>query len=193
LYWWHTFLLTWNGLSILRHPSVLLHPNCYAKTDASGLWGCAAVLGSHWLQWHWPSQWRQIGIMAKELVPIIFTCIVWGPHLSRQQINFQCDNTNLVVAINKGASKDKFVMHLLRSLSFFIANFDIHLTATHLPGIVNVTADHLSHGNTYQASQLNAESYYNTPSAFKLVSPHQIAELCNHPGLPLSSMIEPYH
>jgi len=68
--------------------------------------------------------------MAKELVPIIFTCITWGPCLSRQYINFQFDSTNLVIAINKGASKDKFVMHLLRSLSFFIAHFDIHFTAT---------------------------------------------------------------
>jgi len=82
LLWWHAFLQTWNGFSVLRHPSASPHPNYCAQTDASGTWGCAAVLGSQWLQWQWPLQWRQIGIMAKELVPIIFTCIVWGPLLS---------------------------------------------------------------------------------------------------------------
>ena len=71
--------------------------------------------------------------MAKELVPIIFTCIVWGPHLSKHHINFQCDNANLVIAIiNKGSSKDKFVMHLLCSLSFFVAHFNICITASYL-------------------------------------------------------------
>ena len=56
--------------------------------------------------------------MAKELVPIIFTCIVWGPRLSKHHINFQCDTANLVIAIIKALSKDKFVMLLLRSYHF---------------------------------------------------------------------------
>ena len=42
-------------------------------------------------------------------------------------------------------------MHLLCSLSFFAAHFDIYITTSHLPGIINVTADHLSHGHTSQA------------------------------------------
>ena len=73
-----------------QHPSTplyLITPGIYAQTDASGTWGCAAVLGSQWLQWQWPPEWYEIGIMAKELVPIIFTCIVWGPRLSKHHIN----------------------------------------------------------------------------------------------------------
>ena len=151
LYWWYIFLQSWNGLSILRHPSVPSHPNFCSQTDASGTWGCAAVLGSQWLQWQWPPEWYKIEIMAKELVPIIFACIVWGPRLSKRHINFQCDNASLVIAINKGSSKDKFVMHLLRSLWFFVAHFDIYVTASHLPGLINITADHLSRGNVAQA------------------------------------------
>ena len=73
---------------------------------------------SKWLQWQWPSEWCEVEIMAKELVPIMFTCIIWGPHLAKQHINFQCDNASLVIAINKGSSEDKFVMYLLYSLSF---------------------------------------------------------------------------
>ena len=95
------------------------HHTC-AQTDASGTWGCAAVLGSQWLQWQWPSEWYEIGIMAKELVPIIFTCIVWGPQLAKLHINFQCDNANLVIAINKGSSKEKFVMHLSAPYHFLL-------------------------------------------------------------------------
>ena len=89
--------------------------------------------------------------MAKELVPIIFACIVWGPRLSKHHINFKCDNANLVIAINKGSSRDKFVMHLLRFLWFFVAHFAIHVTASHLPGLISITADHLYWGNMAQA------------------------------------------
>ena len=113
-----------------------------------------------------------LGIMAKKLVPIIFTYIVWGPYLSKHQINFQCDNANLIIGVNKGSSKDKFVMHLLRSLSFFVAHFDI----SHLPGLINVTADHLSHGNMCQAFKVTPSLIQHPAiipsSAFKLISPH---------------------
>jgi len=81
--------------------------------DASGTWGCAVVLGPQWWQWQWPLDWKKIGIMAKKLVPIMFPCIVWEPSLSKHHINFQCDNANLVTSINKGLTKDTFVMHLL--------------------------------------------------------------------------------
>ena len=183
LLWWHTFIQSWNGFSILRHPAVS-HPDVYAQTDASGVWGCAAVLGPQWLQWQWPREWQDIGIMAKELVPIIFTCIVWGSGLSKHHINFQCDNANLVIAINKGSSKDKFVMHLLRSLSFFVAHFDIYLTATHLPGVINVTADHLSRGNLQQAFQatptLSPVRTVIPPTAFQLISPCRLDWISPH-------------
>ena len=42
-------------------------------------------------------------------------------------------------------------MHLLRCLWFFVAYFDITISATHLPGVTNVTADHLSRNNVLQA------------------------------------------
>ena len=174
LFWWHAFLQSWNGLSIHRHPSISSHPEFYAQTDALGTWGCAAVLGLQWLQWQLPPEWYEIGIMAKELVPIIFTCIVWGPHLCKHHINFQCDNVNLVIAINKGLSKDKFVMHLLCFLLFFVAHFDIYITASH----INVTADHLSRGNMCQVFEvtptLTQHPTIIPSSAFRIISLHTL-------------------
>ena len=74
---------------------------------------------------------------------------------THHHINFQSDNEGLVAAISKGSSKDIIVMHLLRSLWFFIAYFDITITATHLPGAMNTTANHLSHGKLILACQSN--------------------------------------
>ena len=177
LLWWYAFLQSWNGLSILHHPTLFALPDFLVYTDPSGTWGCAVVFGSQWVQWQCPGEWSDIGIMDKELIPIIFTCIIWGLQLSQCHINFQCDNASLVTAINKGLSKDKFVMHLLRGLWFFVAHFDIQVTATHLPGALNVTADHLSRGNLIQAflatPTLSQQSTSIPLSATKLVSPKQ--------------------
>ena len=145
------------------------------QTDASGAWGCAAVLNTHWLQLQWPQEWQSIGIMAKELVPIILTYVVWGPYIARQHINFCCDNASLVISIiNKNSSKDKLVMYLLHTLSFFVAYFNMHLTACHLPGDNNVTPDHLSRGNQHQVSQtcpsLASQPTMIPPSAIQLIS-----------------------
>ena len=62
---------------------------------------------------------------ANKLVPIIFTCIVWGSYLSKYHINFQCYNANLVIAINKSLSKDKFtlcslLLHILTFVSLLL-------------------------------------------------------------------------
>ena len=108
--------------------------------------------------------------MAKELVLIIFTCIIW---LSKYHINFQCDNANLVIAINKGSSEDKFVC-IFSAFYHFCCKFQ-HLYYC-LPDVINVTADHLSHGNMYQAFKvtpfLTQHPEIIPSSTFRLISPH---------------------
>ena len=144
LAWWHTFLVSWNGLSLQRSVSRSTPADFVIQTDASGTWGCGAFFNKSWFQWQWPSNWASVSIMAKELVPILLSCIVWGPVLAKYRALFQCDNLSLVAAICKGSSEDKVVMHLLRCLWFFIAYFDIDLSVEHIPGTVNCTADQLS-------------------------------------------------
>ena len=95
LFWWHFFLTSWNGLSLLRS-SNFRQADCCIQTDASGLWGCGTVFGNHWFQWPWPVEWSSIGIMAKKLAPIVIGCAVWGPYLKKQHVLFQCDNNSLV-------------------------------------------------------------------------------------------------
>ena len=43
------------------------------------------------------------------------------------------------------------MIYLLHSLSFFGAHFDIYIIAFYLPGIMNVSADHISCGYMNQA------------------------------------------
>lgn len=82
--------------------------------------------------------------MAKEMVPIVLSCAVWGRQLSYKTVLFQCDNTGIVAAVKKGTAREDLVMHLLRSLCFFVAHFDISVSIEHIAGAANQTADQLS-------------------------------------------------
>jgi len=88
--------------------------------------------------------------MAKKLVSIVSSCAIWGPLLAKKTTVFQCDNRSLVEAINKSSSKDLMVMHLLRSLWFFTAIFDMQLIATHIAGVANEAVDMLSRDQANQ-------------------------------------------
>ena len=144
LLWWHTFMASWNGLSLMRIESWSSPADHCIQTDASGSWGCGAFFEGNWFQWQWPNEWLNASIMAKELVPITFSCAVWGPKLTRTRVLIQCDNLGLVAAISKGSSRDKDVMRLLRCMWFLVAYFDIDLHTEHIAGVDNTTADQLS-------------------------------------------------
>ena len=51
LYWWHTFVTSWNGISFLRVALADPTPQVTIQTDASGTWGCGAFFEGRWLQW----------------------------------------------------------------------------------------------------------------------------------------------
>lgn len=175
LYWWHIFITNWNGISILRSSSCRSPPDFRIYTDASGSWGCGAVFSCYWFQHAWTSEWSSSNIMAKELVPIVFSCAVWGPLLSHKSADFQCDNQSLVVAINKGSAKDVLVMQLLRCLWFFTAFFDINISATHIPGASNTAADLLSRNQAVQCLKANP----------------QLQTMATHLPIPLLNLVSP--
>lgn len=178
LRWWHVFVTHWNGISFLHLTPSNSPPDCCIETDASGSWGCGAWFAGRWFQHKWSTEWVAIGIMAKELVPMLFSCVVWGSLLSKRRVEFKCDNLALVEAINKGSSKDNMVMHLLRCLWFFTSYFDISITVSHLPGVLNTSADMLSRNQMFQFHQLHPEaSVANTPlspTLLRLISPRQL-------------------
>jgi len=78
--------------------------------------------------------------------------------MARKRVRFQCDNTGVVAAINKGSAKEDHVMHLLRTLWFFCAHFDISISIEHLAGALNCTADQLSRYNMYSFFLANPQA-----------------------------------
>ena len=53
----------------------------------------------------------------------------------------------VVHVINSLKCKDQSMLHLMRCLHFFTAQFDIKLRATHIQGVLNIPADAVSRNN----------------------------------------------
>ena len=100
-----------------------------------------------WFQFQWPVAWESVHITIKELLPIVFSCAVWGAEWKGKTVKCECDNAAVVAIINSGKSKDNRAMRLMRCLSFYLAHYSIYIYAEHIPGKDNVAADALSRDN----------------------------------------------
>ena len=158
LLWWDTFLVKWNGVSMMRS----LHggtPVATLTSDVSGGWGGGAFTSSgEWFQLQWPESWSSVHIMVKELAPIIVPCTVWGRQWQGSSVHCRCDNAAVVAIVRAGSSKHSLAMHLLRCLSFFVAFFQLFLDIVNLPGRCNEAVDALSRDNLPLFMQLTPDA-----------------------------------
>lgn len=94
LAWWREFVAEWNGVGFTPF-TPLLRPHSTPVelvSDASGTWGCGAFWGTHWFQIQWSTCISRLPIAAKELLPIIVGCAIWGLHRLGLTVTCRCDN-----------------------------------------------------------------------------------------------------
>lgn len=72
--WWHTFVVSWNGRSLLP----LVQTQITLILDALGSWGCSACCGSRKLQLGWSDQLHSLSIPCIEMLPNLLAAAVWG-------------------------------------------------------------------------------------------------------------------
>ena len=147
LVWWDTFLEAWNGKSFLRRPFDDAVGDVSLFSDASGSFGCGAWWAHHWFQFEWPGSWGGRNIMLKEILPVVLACAVWGPQWRGRKVVVHVDNEGAVAVLNSGCSKEGQIMHLMRSLFFIVAHYQVSLRACHVPGAQNGIADAISRNN----------------------------------------------
>ncbi len=158
LKWWNCFLPVWNGTcpmsSVVRgKPKVVL------TSDASGSWGCGAYTSmGGWFQLKFPDSWLDVHITVKELLPIVLAVALWGHLWKGVTVSCKCDNMAVVAIVNSGKSKMDKAMHLMRCLSFFLAQWDVTLVCQHIPGVENNAADALSRDSLSLFQQLVPEA-----------------------------------
>ena len=51
--------------------------------------------------------------------------MVWGWQLAGKHALIECDNSSVVATVSKQYTKEQAAMHLLRTLCFSVAHFDI--------------------------------------------------------------------
>ena len=148
LMWWNLFLESWNGISMSEDPAWKSVP-FHLYTDTSGSFGCGAWSDQSWFQYSWPNGLKQQSIAAKELLPIVMACMVWGKTWSKYVVSVHCDNQAVVEVVNAGYCKDPHLMQLLWCLFFSTTFFKISVKAAHIAGRRNTRADALYRNNMH--------------------------------------------
>ena len=112
---------------------------------------------------------------GKRACPIVLSCAIWSKTLSQYKTEFRCDNLSVVEATKKGSSKDSMAMHLLRCLWFLTAMFDINIEVSHIPGVLNTSADFLSRNQLARFLRLHPQASTRPesipPALVALISP----------------------
>ena len=86
-----------------------------------------------------------------------------------------CDNEAVVQVVNKGCCKDPDLMHLLRTLFFIAAHYEITVQAVHIAGKENTGADAISRNKM-------ALFFIQAPAADRIPTsiPHPLLDLVIH-------------
>lgn len=133
---------TFNGKSMLldkRHIQSVFTDSC---TLAAGDIYCG-----DWFYINWDLDWplvSKLHINSKEILAAYLAVCRWAPYWRNKRIYIQSDNVTAVAAINKGTSRNPFIMRCLRQLFWLSATYNFHVSARFLPGISNTVADDIS-------------------------------------------------
>ena len=145
LHWWYHFLPVFKEGSLIKTSPWSRDP-LYLFTDA-----CSTGAGGYFSGQYFHTPFtgfilQRFGhdINTLELLSIMLALKLWGASLRGQRLVLQCDNENSVLAINSGRSCSLGMQLCLHEIWFLSSTGDFELVATHILGITNTFADHLS-------------------------------------------------
>ena len=76
-------------------------------------------------------------IAWREMLAIVQSLATWGNLLQGKKVLCHCDNSVVVSVIQKGSSKDKDLMELVRGIFYICVKYEFEFSAIHVPGIKN--------------------------------------------------------
>lgn len=140
--WWQSFMTSFNGKSMLLDHQ----PITSVFTDSCDL-AAGGIFNGDWFYLNWELDWplvAKLHINSKEILAVFLAVCRWAPHWRNKRICIQSDNSVTVAAINKGTSKNPFLMACLRVLFWLSATYNFHIKARFIRGVSNVVADGVS-------------------------------------------------
>ena len=126
---WEQFLVSYNGISLMRFRGITPAENLKFSSDASGSWGFAALSFPNWLAAPWPEDFKTHPIHVLEIFPIFVGLSLWGAKFHNAILRVDCDNLAIVHCLNSLTSKDKRVMFYLRRIVSMCLHNNILLRA----------------------------------------------------------------
>ena len=120
--WWINFLPQWNGVSLIRDTDWITSADIHLYTDASNI-AVAGYFQGYLFVLPFKGQYAYLkrhSINFRELFAIVVALGTWGRYMERTKVLFHCDNLAIVHAIQNRSSKDINLMHLIRSMFFYM-------------------------------------------------------------------------
>ncbi|KAK3090799.1 hypothetical protein FSP39_014735 [Pinctada imbricata] len=151
---WSLFAQHFNGKAFILGDIWNTSPKLNLYTDASNV-GFGGTFQHNWFYGPWPNSWTSQHITVKELFPIVIALELFSEQMCNQCIEFFSDNEAVVFIINKQTSKQPTLMKLVRRLVTTALRYNILFKASHIPGVTNISSDHLSRLQIPQFQQLN--------------------------------------
>ena len=113
----------------------------FFNSELIPFFSCSSCVDYHWYN---VKVVDQSNINYLELIPVYVGLLRLAQTNQNQHLLCYSDNTQVVSMINKGTSVNPLAMELLREIFWITVQCNIHLTARHVPGVSNVTADYIS-------------------------------------------------
>ena len=124
---WH-----WDDVQCLSHVPAGSH---YVGHIKLGLWGFYHSVAM--VSVAMASTWKNVHITFKELVPVVMAVALWGGRWRGGTILCRSGNAAVVSIVNSGRSDKELAMHLVRTLSFYTAYYELVVVAEHVAGRQN--------------------------------------------------------
>ena len=142
--WWFKFLPTFKGVSILWLQDTLYTDKLLA-TDAS-LIGGGAIQGKEYFHFKFDTETIHDtnNIAHREMFTILIAIKIWHKQLAGKVVRISTDSQIAMYAINKGNTRDTFILKCLREMTWYLAKFEILLRAQYINTKLNVVPDALS-------------------------------------------------
>ena len=86
-------------------------------------------------------------IIVKELIPVMLASAIFGPQSSCKVMQFKIDNAAVIQVIEATYAQNAHLTHLLLLLIFYASYYDFWFMVSHIPGIINTSADTISRNN----------------------------------------------
>ena len=144
LKWWEAFLPDFSGVSILWLQDCLV-TDYWLASDASLVGGGAVHQHQFFhIKFNQETLDNTTNIAQREMLTLLIAVKLWCEDLSGKVIRFNTDNQNCMFAINRGRSRDKYILECLRELTWTLAKYEILLKAQYINTKMNTLPDALS-------------------------------------------------